>query len=48
MISEHGKGLNLFIDFDVLDDVAAERTKQRLRELLAALEARAKPAGLSY
>ncbi len=44
VISEHGKGLDLFIDLDVLDDHAAERTKQRLRELLAALERRPKPA----
>ena len=44
VISEHGKGLDLFIDLDVLDDNAAERTKQRLQELLAALERRAKPA----
>ena len=44
VISEHGKGLDLFIDLDVLDDHAAERTKQRLQELLAALEKRPKPA----
>ena len=44
VISEHGKGLDLFIDLDVLDDHAAERTKQRLRELLEALERRPKPA----
>ena len=44
VISEHGKGLDLFIDLDVLDDNAAERTKQRLRELLDALERRPKPA----
>ena len=31
VISEHGKGLDLFIDLDVLDDNAAERTKQRLK-----------------
>ena len=44
VISEHGKGLDLFIDLDVIDDHAAERTRRRLRELLDALEARAKPA----
>ena len=44
VISEHGKGLDLFIDLDVLEDNAAERTKQRLRELLDALERRPKPA----
>jgi class 3 adenylate cyclase len=44
VISEHAKGLDLFIDLDVIDDRAAERTKQRLQELLAALEGRAKPA----
>ncbi len=44
VISEHAKGLDLFIDLDVIDDRAAERTKRRLKELLAALEGRAKPA----
>ena len=39
-----GQGLDLFIDLDVLDDHAAERTKLRLQELLAALEKRPKPA----
>ena len=27
VISEHGKGLDLFIDLDVIDDHAAERTQ---------------------
>ena len=31
VISEHGKGLDLFIDLDVIDDRAAERTKRRLQ-----------------
>ncbi|MFO1038970.1 MAG: adenylate/guanylate cyclase domain-containing protein [Geminicoccaceae bacterium] len=44
VISEHAKGLDLFIDLDVIDETAAARTRDRLRELLAALEARAKPA----
>lgn len=44
VISEHAKGLDLFIDLDVIDDRAAERTKRRLKELLAALEGRARPA----
>ena len=44
VISEHAKGLDLFIDLDVIDDQAAERTGRRLRELLEALEQRQKPA----
>jgi adenylate cyclase len=44
VISEHAKGLDLFIDLDILDDHAAERTRRRLRELLEALERRPKPA----
>jgi adenylate cyclase len=44
VISEHAKGLDLFIDLDVIDDRAAERTRRRLQELLTALERRAKPA----
>ena len=44
VISEHGKGLDLFIDLDVIDEHAAERTRRRLRELLEALETRTRPA----
>ena len=44
VISEQAQGLDLFIDLDVLDDQAAERTRQRLQELLDALDRRAKPA----
>jgi hypothetical protein len=44
VISEHAQGLDLFIDLDVIDDQAAERTRQRLVELLDALDRRAKPA----
>jgi hypothetical protein len=44
VISEHANGLDLFIDLDILDDHAAERTRRRLRELLEALERRPKPA----
>jgi class 3 adenylate cyclase len=44
VISEHGKGLDLFIDLDVIDEHAAERTRRRLRELLEVLDARVKPA----
>ncbi len=38
VISEHAKGLDLFIDLDVIDERAAARARQRLEELLAALE----------
>jgi adenylate cyclase len=44
VISEHGKGLDLFVDLDVLDERAAERARRRLEELLAALDGRTKPA----
>ncbi len=44
VISEHAKGLDLFVDLDILDDRAAERARRRLQELLEALEGRAKPA----
>ncbi len=44
VISEHAQGLDLFIDLDVIDEQATERTKQRLQELLEALERRPKPA----
>ena len=44
VISEHAKGLDLFVDLDVIDDRAADRARRRLLELLAALDGRAKPA----
>ena len=44
VISEHARGLDLFIDLDVIDENAAERTRHRLRELLDALDRRRKPA----
>ena len=44
VISEHGKGLDLFIDLDVIDDNGVERAKKRLSEALLALTARGKPA----
>ena len=43
VISEHAKGLDLFIDLDAMDETTAERTRNRLRELLTTLDARAKP-----
>ena len=44
VISEHGQGLDLFVDLDVIDEQTAERAGRRLRELLEVLEARHKPA----
>jgi adenylate cyclase len=44
VISEHAQGLDVFIDLDVIDDHAAERTRRRLQELLTVLEGRVKPA----
>jgi class 3 adenylate cyclase len=44
VISEHAKGLDLFVDLDVIDERGAERARRRLEELLAALEGRTKPA----
>jgi hypothetical protein len=43
VISEHAQGLDLFIDLDIIDEKAAERTRHRLRELLDALDRRANP-----
>ena len=44
VISEHGTGLDLFLDLEVIDDEGAKRAGRRLRELLEALEQRQKPA----
>ena len=44
VISEHGQGLDLFVDLDVIDAQTAERAGRRLRELIEALDARHKPA----
>lgn len=43
VISEHVKGLDLFVDLEVLDAGAADRVRRRLEGLLAALDLRAKP-----
>jgi class 3 adenylate cyclase len=43
VISEHARGLDLFLDLDVLDDSAAQRARGLLEEALAALDVRAKP-----
>jgi class 3 adenylate cyclase len=40
VISEHGTGLDLFLDFDAMDDHGVERAKKRLAEALLALTVR--------
>ena len=40
MISEHGAGIDLFLDIDAIDDAAAARAHAVLQEAVAALEAR--------
>jgi class 3 adenylate cyclase len=42
VISEHAKGVDLFLDLEVIDPAAAERTRRLLQEALAALEVRGK------
>jgi len=42
VISEHATGVDLFIDLEVIDTAAAQRTKKVLQEALAALEANTK------
>jgi class 3 adenylate cyclase len=42
VISEHGTGVEVFLDLDVMDGRAAERVRRLLREALAALEVKAK------
>ena len=40
VISEHGTGIDLFLDLELLDKTARERTRRLLQEALAALEVR--------
>lgn len=44
VISEHAKGLELFLDLDVLDETTAKRARGLLEEALAALDGKGKPA----
>jgi class 3 adenylate cyclase len=44
VISEHATGVDLFLDLEVIDKAAAQRTKRLLENALAALEAKAKSA----
>jgi class 3 adenylate cyclase len=44
VISEHGKGLDLFLDLEAMDERSIERAQKRLTEALLALSGRAKPA----
>ena len=43
VISAHGTGLDLFLDLELLDKNAQERTRRLLQEALAALELRTQP-----
>jgi adenylate cyclase len=38
VISEHATGLDIFLDLEVIDKIAVERTRRLLRQALAALE----------
>lgn len=42
VISEHGKGVDVFLDLEVMDKVAVERTRRLLQQAIAALELKAK------
>jgi adenylate cyclase len=42
IISEHATGLDLFLDLEVIDKAAVDRTRRLLQEALAALDRRAK------
>jgi adenylate cyclase len=42
VISEHAKGVDLFLDLEVIDSAAVERTRKLLQEALSALEVRGK------
>jgi adenylate cyclase len=42
VISEHATGLDIFLDLEVIDKTAAERTRRLLQQALAALELKAK------
>jgi adenylate cyclase len=44
IISEHATGVDLFLDFDVIDKAAVERTRRLLQQAIAALEQKAKSA----
>lgn len=43
VISEHATGVDLFLDLDVIDKSAIDRTRRLLQQALAAIEAKAKP-----
>jgi adenylate cyclase len=43
VISEHATGMDLFLDLELLDSSARERTRQLLQEALAALDVGTKP-----
>lgn len=43
VISEHTRGLDLFLDLDAIDEIGAERARQRLAEALLALTVRGNP-----
>ena len=45
VISEHAIGVDLFLDLEVMDKSAVERTKRLLQQALAAVELKAKPGG---
>jgi adenylate cyclase len=40
VISEHATGVDLFLDLEVIDKAAVQRTKQLLQDALKALEAK--------
>jgi adenylate cyclase len=42
VISEHAKGVDVFLDLEVIDPAVAERTRRLLQEAVVALEARGK------
>jgi adenylate cyclase len=44
VISEHATGIDLFLDLDVIDKEAVERTRRLLQQALAALERKTKSA----
>jgi hypothetical protein len=43
VISEYATGIDLFLDLEVLDKKALERTRRLLQDAIAALDLRAKP-----
>jgi class 3 adenylate cyclase len=44
VISEHAKGVDVFLDLEVIEPATAERTRRLLADALAALDLRGKPA----